>query len=329
LGGVAIEPGPLAIARALDGWRAGAPSLRGDLDGLVELLVERVSSASGEHRGGEATELGFGWSKITSVRTGSGEDYGVGQVLAAMPAAEMIPLLGKKAPKKLVEGSHDLALCGWRYTLNLVVDQSGVPEGMAPVVLAVVDPDAPLTGANAFSIHLGEPDDHGRLVVTVTAIIPAPGATPGPASNGAGDADVDVAAAVDPVWQATAMRQVRAALLDNLELVMPFLGEHVVLAHSPHEAVAPVVPGGRGGHEAPRGLPVPMRPLWGGAIEHGAGVAAYPYQTGVKNLTLASSQVIPSLGLEGAFTVGWGAAKVVCALAGKKRDYLKDEVVSV
>ena len=40
---------------------------------------------------------------------------------------------------------------------------------MAPVVLAVVDPDAPLTGANAFSIHLGEPDDHGRLVVTVTA----------------------------------------------------------------------------------------------------------------------------------------------------------------
>ena len=46
-------------------------------------------------------------------------------------------------------------------------------------------------------------------------------------------------------------------------------------------------------------------------------------------LTGQGRVLIPSLGLEGAFTVGWGAAKVVCALAGKKRDYLKDEVVSV
>jgi hypothetical protein len=37
---------------------------------------------------------------------------------------------------------------------------------------------------------------------------------------------------------------------------------------------------------------------------------------------------MPQLGLEGTFATGWSAAKIVCALAGKKRDYLKDEVVS-
>ncbi len=316
LGDVAIDPGPLAIAHALDCWRGGAPGLRGDLEGLVELLVERVASASGEERDGAAAELGFGWGKLSGVRTTAGDDLGVGQLLAALPAAELMPLLGKKAPKKLVESSGDIELAGWRYTLNLVVDESGVPEGMAPTVLAVVDPTAPLVGDNAFAIHLGEPDDHGRVVVNVTAIIAA----------GADDATADRAALEARLVKR--MRALRASLIDKIELVMPFLAGHVVLVHSPHEDVPPTIPGGRGGHEVARGLPVPMRPLWKGALEHGAGVATYPYTTGIKNLTLASSQVIPSMGIEGAFAVGWSAAKVVCALAGKKRDYLKDEIVS-
>jgi hypothetical protein len=124
------------------------------------------------------------------------------------------------------------------------------------------------------------------------------------------------------------MARLRTRLLDRIEIVMPFVTEHIVLAHSPNEAIAPTVPGGRGSHEPPRSLPVPMRALWRGSVEHGAGVAALPYATGVKNLTLASRQVMPQLGLEGSFTAGWSAAKIVCALAGKKRDYLKDEVVS-
>jgi hypothetical protein len=37
---------------------------------------------------------------------------------------------------------------------------------------------------------------------------------------------------------------------------------------------------------------------------------------------------MPQLGLEGAFVAGWSAAKIVCDAAGKKRDYLKNEVVS-
>ena len=48
----------------------------------------------------------------------------------------------------------------------------------------------------------------------------------------------------------------------------------------------------------------------------------------MKNLTLASSQVLPHLGLEGDLAAGWSAAKEVCGLAGKKKDYLRDEVLA-
>jgi hypothetical protein len=48
---------------------------------------------------------------------------------------------------------------------------------------------------------------------------------------------------------------------------------------------------------------------------------------GVKNLTTASSQNLPGLGLEGDFAAGWCAARLVCTAAGKKKDYLKDEVL--
>jgi hypothetical protein len=294
----------------LDAWRAGAPAMRGDLDGLVELLLERVASASGEKRSGHATELAFSWSKVSSVHTDDGDDLGCGHLIATQPFDELGELLARsrKAPKKVLEPGADLALAGWRYVVNLVVDESGIPEGMAPVVLAVVDPSRPLVGDNAFAIHLGEPDDTGRVVVTVSALLPA-----------AGIAEDQLGAA---------MARLREALIDRLELVMPFLGEHVVLVHSPHEALPPIVPGGRGSHEAPRALPVPMRRLWRGSVEHGAGVAALPYSTGVKNLLVASRQVFPQLGLEGAFTAGWSAAKIACHLAGKKHDYLKDQIVS-
>jgi hypothetical protein len=311
LGDTCVDPAPLAIARSLDAWRASAPGLRGDLDGLVELLLERLGSASGERRNGRAAELGFGWSKLSAIHTDRGDELGAGQVIATLPLDELTELLvqSRKAPKKVFEPNEALALAGWRYVLNLVVDASGVPEGMAPTVLAVVDPAAPLVGDNAFAIHLGDPDDSGRVVVTVSAILPAA-----------------AAATEDRLPQA--MAGLRERLVARLDEIMPFVEEHIVLMHSPHEALPPIVPGGRGSHEPPKTLPIPMRRLWRGAVEHGAGLAALPYTTGVKNLLVTSRQVVPQLGLEGTFAAGWSAAKIACALAGKKLDYLKDQVVS-
>ncbi|HVK77291.1 MAG TPA: hypothetical protein VM734_28490 [Kofleriaceae bacterium] len=314
VGGRAVDPPPVAIARALDLWRQGAPSIRGDGTGLRELLLEKLQAAGGELRVAAVTELVQGWSKISAVKLASGEELGAGQVIAAMPAVELVALFGKKPPKRLVEIAGAAKVLGWRYVLNVVIDAAGVPEGMAPIVLYVADGDLPLAGANAFTIHVAEPDDQGRAVVTLATVLPAEG---------------DGAPATPAVGElAGRTARLRAGLLEQLEQVMPFAQDHLVLAHSPHEDTPPVAPGGRGTYDVGRGLPAAMSAVFAGTLEGSAGLAAAPYGSGVKNLTLASAQVLPTLGLEGDLVVGWSAAREACGIAGKKRDYLRDEVVS-
>jgi hypothetical protein len=87
------------------------------------------------------------------------------------------------------------------------------------------------------------------------------------------------------------------------------------------------VPGGRGSYDVPKNLPLAMTPVWNGKLPQSADLAAMPYITGMKNLTLTGEQILPSLGIEGALASGWSAAKIACAIAGKKKDYLQNEHV--
>lgn len=301
-------PPPMAIARALAWWRPGPSSMRGDGDAIRDLLTEKLTTAGGEVRAGKVTELGTSWGKITSVTLQNGDEIGASQVVSSFPPADLAALLGKKAPKRLTELADSIKLVGYRYTLNLVLDEAGVPEHMAPFVAVVAAPDREPSGDAAFSIHLSEADESGRVVATLAAVL----ATDGPL------ADDQLAASC---------ARLRAALLQRLGDVMPFYDKHLVLAHSPFEATPPHVPGGRGSYDVPRNLPLAMSPVWSGNLESTADLGAASYVTGLKNLTLTGDQILPALGIEGALTAGWSAAKVACALAGKKKDYLRDEVV--
>ncbi|HEY4244799.1 MAG TPA: hypothetical protein VGM88_33520 [Kofleriaceae bacterium] len=298
---LARHPSPSAIAeaRALDQWRAGPSPLRGDGEAVREILVEKLTTAGGEVRAGRVAELGVSWGKLSSLTLANGDDIGCGQIVASRTPAELAALLGKKAPKRLSELSAEVSLVGYRYTLNVVLDEAGVPEHMAPTVAVIAAADADPTGDAAFTIHLGEPDDAGRVVATIAAVLPADGPL---------DAD-----RIGPRCMA-----LRAGLWRRLADVMPFFERHLVLAHSPFEATPPQVPGGRGSYDVPRNLPLTPPPIWRGSTG---------YLTGLKNLTLVGDQVIPDMGIEGALTSGWSAAKIACAIAGKKKDYLRDEVV--
>ncbi|MFT3699688.1 MAG: hypothetical protein QM831_41450 [Kofleriaceae bacterium] len=299
---------PAAIARALDAWYAGPPALRGDGDAVRELLVEKLTTAGGEVRVGTVTEANVSWSKVSSLTLSNGDEIGSGQVVASRSPAALAELLGKKAPKRLSELAETMSICGYRYTLNIVVDEAGLPEHMAPTVAVIAAMDKPPVGDAAFSIHLGEADDAGRVVATIAAVLPTDGA-------------------VEPDRMVAKCMALRAGLWRRLGDVMPFFEKHLVLAHSPFEATPPQVPGGRGSYDVPRNLPLQMVPVWKGALAATADTGALPYVTGLKNLTLTGDQVLPVLGVEGALASGWSAAKVACALAGKKKDYLRDEVV--
>ncbi|HEU4730160.1 MAG TPA: hypothetical protein VFT22_19815 [Kofleriaceae bacterium] len=302
------SPAPIAIARAACAWRAGPAALRGDGDAIRELLSEKLTTAGGEIRAGRITEVGVSWGKVTSLTLHNGDEIGAGQVVASRPPGELAELLGKKAPKRLAELAESVALIGYRYTLNIVLDEAGLPEHMAPTVAVIAAPDRDPVGDAAFSIHLGETDDAGRVVATVAAILPAEGP-------------------IAPERLPERCAALRAALWQQLGEVMPFFERHLVLAHSPFEATVPHVPGGRGSYDVPRNLPLAMAPIWRGELAQSAETAALPYTTGMKNLTLTGDQVLPCLGVEGALVTGWSAAKVACAIAGKKKDYLRDEVV--
>lgn len=302
---------PAAIARAIDQWRVGPSAMRGDSDALREILVEKLSTAGGEVRAGKVTEMGVSWGKVASLTLANGDDIGCGQVVASRPPADVAALLGKKAPKRLMELAELVKVVGYRYVLNVVIDEAGLPEHMAPTVAVVSAPDEEPVGDASFSIHVGETDDSGRVVATVAAVLAADGP-------------------LDPDRVGPKVTALRARLWNRLGEVMPFFERHLVLAHSPHEATPPQVPGGRGSYDVPRNLPMAMTPVWSGAVTNateqiaGGGVG---YLTGIKNLTLTGEQVLPVLGIEGALTSGWSAAKIVCAIAGKKKDYLRDEVV--
>lgn len=292
----ASELGAAALARGFHLWRTGAPRLPGDWEALRELFMERLTKASGETRVARAEGLTYRWGKVNGVRLENGEELGAGYVIAALPLSELVPLVGPKVPKRLSQYAEAVQVAGHRYTWNLVVDQAGVPEGMSSPLLLVTDPEAPLSGANAVGIFLDDPDEQGHVTVTILAVCPPP---------------------AEGQTLAQALAALRQEIRGRIDTVMPFLDEHIVVSHSPHEAVPP-----EGIHaSAAKGMPLEPAPVWSSQLEAPLGVAAVPYSVGLKHLAVASSQVLPRLGLEGSFAAGWSAARLASDAAGKKREY--------
>ena len=289
------QVGPLARLRTFDHWRRGTPRLAGDLAGLADLLIEKFASHGGEVLDERPTELTYGWGgKVTGVTTRSGDKLGANQVIAALSIDELGVLLGEKGLKKLGDTVHAFSPAGYRYTLNLVVDEAGIPEGMGQTVLCIGDVEAPLVGENFLRVQLDEPDDRARVVVTVSAICPTP----------------DSSRTVEDE-----LADLRVKIRQTLEVLMPFFSQHVRLAHSPHE-LAPAEGRDTGGVALGRAFA--PRPIWR-LDEPASGFVALPHQVGFKNLVMASPQVLPSLGLEGEFATGLSAARLAAQGAGKRK----------
>ena len=284
------ELSDVSIARSFALWSKGAPRLVHDGDSLRELFLEKFANHNGEVRTGEILALRRTWNRVSGMQLDTGEEIGAGHVVFGGPWTVMSELLGSKQPRKLTQ-HHRVTAGAYRYTLNLVIDHGGIPAGMARTALVVLDPLAPMTNGNAFAVFCGDPSESGEVVVTVVSTALAP-----QDANSVQDSLADL----------------RVALRQHLETVMPFIAEHVLTVHSPHESIPPE------GTQTASELPlVPPVSLWNTPVENHFGVSGVPLTTGIKNLWCSSHQVVPGLGLESAFYTGWSIFNQVMSAAGK------------
>ncbi len=294
---------PAALLRAFDLWRRGVSVLDGGTETLREMLIEKMRTQhAGELRTVSPGSVVTKWGKVAGVALKDcDETLGAQYLLVGSPLAEFGDLFGEKRPKQIFRVQKAILPTAYRYVLHLVIGEAGVPEGIGPVSFVVIDPAKPLVGDNAFAIYVAPPDLDARVRVSLVANISAPG-------DGENLDDL--------------MASLRSRLRGRLEDVMPFYGEHLLCVHSPNQARAPE---GLDAREAPPAMP--PRPLWSSSLPAALGVGGCGYDAGVRGATASSSQNLPGLGLEGDFAAGWCAARLVSAAAGKKKDYLKDEVL--
>ena len=281
------EGSAFSRARAFAISRRGITGVKGDWESWRSLFEDKFKSHNGEFRRLQPQSLHVGWGKVTGLSS-LDDEISCEHLIAAMPAHELVPLFSKKAPKRLVELAEAATPLAFRYTLNLIVHMSGIPEGMGKLAWSQLDPQVLGTGGGFASFNIRPAAQAGRAIVSMQGLAPA-------SDEGTPE-----------------LEGMREAMLAHAHQLMPFLGAHLDSIDSPHEPVD-------AGHT--RDLPelVAPTPVWDCPTDETLQLPAMPYAVGLKHLTMASAQTLPSLGLEGQFIAGWSAAKLASSNTSKRK----------
>jgi hypothetical protein len=203
--------GPVGAARLGDLWRHGPWRLAGGWDEVRRLLVERILLHSGELNAGLVVRrLEVRRGRVVTVVAGDAEErFGCGFVLFARPVQHLAALLpeDEKPPRALAKATLAISPGGLRHTLNVVMRDPGIPEGLAETAFLVGDPAAPLEGDNFVALYT-HPRDGGVHVMSAQTIAPAEA----------------TAADLEALGKAT---------LGRLRALMPFFDRHLIAFSSP------------------------------------------------------------------------------------------------
>jgi phytoene dehydrogenase-like protein len=285
-------PAPLALARVLGGALRGLHVADGGEQALRELFRRHGAATAANHdataalRGvAEAVELGGG--RIKGLRlSGSGDLHAARVFILATGAAGFARLLPQGAPGRVVEALTRLRATRRILTVNFVVRAAALPPPLGTAALSLLD-GAPL----------------------LLQVEPARRQDPSEADAHAGDRVICAAAPVpaEP-WTREAVKagadRIRSALLQAI----PFFDRHVV-----YESIPTLVGIGDGEPFADA-----ADPLYAAPDGAPLGVAGLPVVGPLKNLFLASREVLPGLGLEGEIYAGIEAAAHAATALGHK-----------
>jgi hypothetical protein len=196
----AAEPSPESRARLLGAPLEGAASIRG-LPWLREILRQRVQSLYGEFR-----SLAGPFSLVAAAgqpgiaQPGSDEVWAGRVLIVNAPLAALARTVDQEEIPGLLRAPVERRR---RLALHFRLPRHAVPEAMAPRVLCIADPDAPLEGANLVALRVFQGASDAEVAdLVVSATIPAEGGDPKSVERGL----TAVAASLLPFADATRVR---------------------------------------------------------------------------------------------------------------------------
>lgn len=293
--------GGLAAHRTFSQWMRGGAWLPDGYETLRGLLIDSLRAQRGELLDERIDAIRFERGVVRSVRVASsGEEIGASFLVIGSDIDGLLPLLSDRSLfERTFEEIGEPVVRQYRYVLHLVVGRSAVPEGMRRE-LFLHRPDATTAGTDALRVQVTPLDDEESLI-TIEALLPRRSV-----EEHEGFFD-----------------DLRERLIDSLELVMPFVREHLRFVDSPHD--------GRPGVEHHEGRvvdehlpkarwlrgPRTMRPLHAFPVTSFLGAGGLPVRTAIPNTFLANEQIVPGLGLEGALLAAVETAAAIGRADGR------------
>ncbi len=291
---------PLARTRPMSQALVSSNRFPGGREGLRELFCRKMVDLGGDLLSREngdgwvVEELAFEGSKLVGLKVFKSDNiYRATCMIAATDSGAVRRLVpDKKKHKDLMSALDFLALKRFLFTVSWVLPPEAIPRGMGDLLLLDTGDEElgtlliQVTAARRVDSKL---EEERERVVCAGTFIPA-------SARDLGEEH---------------MKKLAQRISAQLETLMPFARQHLVLESAPYLDA--------GGVRGSRLLPHPLFEL---DSEQLLGVAGLAQRTVVKNLFLASREVLPGLGLEGEVLAGVRAAKLVQDTM-KKSDPLK------
>jgi hypothetical protein len=241
---------------------------------------------------------------VSGVRLfGSEEELGCATVIAAGDVASVQRLLLDRSPfEQMFERLGEPQPRFYRFTVNALVAEQGIPGGMQRDVFLVRDTDKPLHSENLLHLELTAIDPETRLVC-IEALLPA--------------------AAVEE--RHAYLEDARERIMQAIAELIPFVGEHLLVLDSPHDGRKPWARDPEANlttdpleRRGPHTMPV----VHAFPVSTALSVCAMSVKTPLRGLLLCSPQVAPGLGLEGQLLAAASAAHVV-GRGDRSRDWMR------
>ncbi|MBN2528363.1 MAG: NAD(P)/FAD-dependent oxidoreductase [Deltaproteobacteria bacterium] len=281
---------PLTVARAIASWLGDTRYIRKGLDGLRQILCERIVEQGGDvQEQFQANSIRVSRGRVMGVQfRGRTEAVSTRIVLTDLPPSSLAALVepGEWTSRfRAMMEDHQLYQHG--YALNLGVRSEVIPTGMADTVFLITE-----NSNLPFALRIEKiPQKESSLT------------------------GLNISCTVPHVMRKKIDSGVlRDTMLDEVRRLIPYLDNYLEVIHSPFDTFGAIsLTGGASGRNVP---PVPhpeQIPLW---IVHtpagysGIGTENLTHRTGIKGLLMSGTQVNVGLGSETDMLSAWGAAKI-------------------